>query len=65
MFFCVGVSRALGKEVLALDGGQLSGVVGWELSDGEQSTKLCMPRLMQPRRVVRRITPPGGHDSAD
>ena len=51
--------------MLALDGGQLSGVVGWELSDGEQSTKLCMPRLMQPRRVVRRITPPGGHDSAD
>jgi hypothetical protein len=33
------------------DGGSLSGVVGWELSDGK-TMRLCMPKLMQPRRMV-------------
>lgn len=50
-------------ELHALDGGKLSGVHGWEVSDGE-TTKLCMERLMKPRRVVRKTTDGAGHDSA-
>ena len=40
-----GVSKApVSHEVLALDGGKLSGVHGWEVSDGKPS-KMCMDRL--------------------
>jgi len=55
--------QAVGKELHALDGGKLSGVHGWEMSDGK-ATKLCMERLMKPRRVVRTSSGLAGHDSA-
>jgi len=44
-----------GKEYLSLEDepGRLSGVVGWEMSNG-QTTKCCMPKLVKPRKVVRK-----------
>jgi hypothetical protein len=49
---------APGANLRADDGGTLSGVVGWELSDGK-TMRLCMPKLMQPRRqVLKEKEPP-------
>lgn len=49
---------ASGANLRADDGGSLSGVVGWELSDGK-TMRLCMPKLMQPRRkVLKEKEPP-------
>jgi len=55
-------SNVEGAELLALDKGKLSGVVGWEVSDGA-TTKMCMDRLMQPRRHVLKEPGLRGHDS--
>ena len=51
-----------GVEVLAMDKGRLSGVVGWEASDGK-TMRLCMDRLMQPRRLVLKENGRQGHDT--
>lgn len=55
-------SSAPGTDMLGLDGGRLSGVIGWEKSDGK-TMKLCMDRLMTPRRVVLKEDGPKHHDS--
>ena len=52
----------IGADLRAMDNGRLSGVVGWELSDGK-TMRLCMDRLMQPRRLVLKENGPRGHDT--